>query len=339
MSIELKNCPGTLAKGSSTYSATALRHVFDGKKVSHILPQAAPQTNAEDDAVFIENRKHISMSGVQEKMSYTQHKNKLALTLEGEQGTHILKPIPRDLKNVEYVPANEHLTMQIASQVYGIPTAANALIFFKTGEPAYITKRFDVKPDGTKLAKEDFAALAGMTEENAGKHFKYDSSYEHIATLIKKYVPASMIALEQFYTLVVFNYLFSNGDAHLKNFALLETPSGDHTLSPAYDLLSTVLHISDGYLALEDGLYDGDMDHPSYSTMGYYCYDDFYDFGLRIGIKETRVFKLLANLLDKEEQVLSLIHRSFLSEELKETYKRAYDSRLRSVRRSVSGKV
>lgn len=338
MSLEIHNCPGTLAPEQKTYTATALRHVFSGKKVSHILPHAAPQTNAEDDAVFIENRKHISISGVQEKMSYTQHKNKLALTQEGEQGTHILKPIPRDLKNVEYVPANEHLTMQIAAQVFGISTAANALIFFNTGEPAYITRRFDVKADGSKLAKEDFAALAGKTEETAGKHFKYDGSYAGIADLIKRYVPASVIVLEQFYTLVAFNYLFSNGDAHLKNFALLETPSGDHTLSPAYDLLSTILHITDGYMALEDALYDGDMEHPSFGTLGFYGYDDFYDFGLTIGLRETRVLKLLDNLLDKEQEVYSLIERSFLSNELKEAYQNAYFSRHKMMTTSISNK-
>jgi serine/threonine-protein kinase HipA len=339
MSVEIKNCPGTLAPEQSTYTTTALRHVFAGKKVSHILPQAAPQTNAEDDAVFVENRKHISISGVQEKMSYTQHKNKLTLTIEGEQGTHILKPIPRDLQNIEYVPANEHLTMQIASQVFGITTAANALIFFNTGQPAYITRRFDLKPDGGKLAKEDFAALAGKTEETAGKHFKYDGSYGGIAELIKRYVPASAIVLEQFYTLVVFNYLFSNGDAHLKNFALLETPSGDNTLSPAYDLLSTVLHIDDGILALEDGLYAGDMEHPSFATLGYYGYDDFYDFGLQIGLQESRIKKLLKNLIDKNDNVYSLIERSFLSNELKVKYRKAYISRHKMMTTSVSYKL
>ena len=35
------------------------------------------------------------------------------------------------------MPANEHLTMQIARQVYGIETAENALIFFNDGTPAY----------------------------------------------------------------------------------------------------------------------------------------------------------------------------------------------------------
>ena len=37
--------------------------------------------------------------------------------------------------------------MQIAKQVYGINAAENAIIFFKDGSPAYITKRFDVKPN------------------------------------------------------------------------------------------------------------------------------------------------------------------------------------------------
>src|SRR5690606_38019717 len=83
-----------------------------------------------------------------------------------------LKPIPRDLKKVDQVPANEHLTMQIAKQVYGISVAENAMIFFKGGSPAYITKRFDVKPDAspgsvgrTKWGKEDFATLAGKTKD------------------------------------------------------------------------------------------------------------------------------------------------------------------------------
>jgi serine/threonine-protein kinase HipA len=46
------------------------------------------------------------------------------------------------LKKVDQLPANEHLTIQIAKQVYGITVAKNAVIFFKDGSPAYITKRF-----------------------------------------------------------------------------------------------------------------------------------------------------------------------------------------------------
>ena len=94
--------------------------------------------------------------------------------------------IPRDLKDVNQVPANEHLTMQIARQVYRINTAENALVFFKNGTPAYITKRFDVKEKGGKWGKEDFASLAGKTKDNAGVNFKYEYSYEEIGLLIKR---------------------------------------------------------------------------------------------------------------------------------------------------------
>lgn len=123
------------------------------------------------------------MSGVQEKLSYLLKNNLLSLTQEGEQGTYILKPIPRDLKKVDQVPANEHLTMQIARQVYGINTAANALIFFNDGVPAYITKRLDIKDDSSKWSKEDFASLAGKTRDNAGSNFKYTYSYEEAGLL------------------------------------------------------------------------------------------------------------------------------------------------------------
>jgi len=50
-------------------------------------------------------------------------KNKLRLTNAGEQGSYILKPVPRDIMKVNQVPANEHLTMQIAKQVYGKETS------------------------------------------------------------------------------------------------------------------------------------------------------------------------------------------------------------------------
>ena len=105
---EIKYCPGTLKEGFDTYSPSTLRNVFDGKKVSHILPYDAPKKNEEANEQFMENRNRLSISGVQEKLSIIQDKNKLRLTKEGEQGTHILKPIPIDLRKVEDVPANEH---------------------------------------------------------------------------------------------------------------------------------------------------------------------------------------------------------------------------------------
>jgi len=331
---ELKYCPGTLAEGYTTYSPRCLRNLFNGKKVNHVLPYEQPQKSEEIAELFMENRKRISISGVQEKLSFLLDKNILRLTHEGEQGTYILKPIPTDLKKVDQVPANEHLTMQIAKQVYGLNTAENAIIFFKNGSPAYITKRFDVKkearlPDGKggKWGKEDFATLAGKSKDNAGANFKYEYSYEEIGILIQKYVPAWRVEIEKYFSLLVFNFLFSNGDAHLKNFSLLESSKGDYLLSPAYDLINTRLHVEDSDFALDKGLFADDFKSEEYKKSGHPSKNDFIEFANRIGVIETRIEKLLNPFLEKQPFVETLLSHSFLSEANKRGYLLMYSTR------------
>jgi serine/threonine-protein kinase HipA len=324
---ELKYCPGTLAEGYNTYTSSCLRNVFNNKKVSHILPYEQPQLDEAVAEMFMENRKRISISGVQEKISLLLEKNQLRLTKEGESGTYILKPIPRDFKKVEQVPANEHLTMQIAAQVYGIKTAANAMIFFKNGTPAYITKRFDVKPDGSKWGKEDFASLAGKTKDNAGGNFKYNYNYEELGSLIQKYVPSWRIEIEKYFSLVIFNYLFSNGDAHLKNFSLLETAAGDYTLSPAYDLINTRLHVDDTDFALDKGLFADSFKSEKSIITGHAHKTDFIEFGKRIGVGKKRIEKLIIPFLEKQSKVELLINHSFLNEPCKRAYLLNYNTK------------
>lgn len=330
---EITYCPSTLAEGFNTYSPTALKRVFYGRKVNHVIPYSGT-----DSELFMENRKRLAISGVQEKVSLVLDKNKLRLAKEGEQGTYILKPIPRDLKKVNQVPVNEHLTMQIARQVYGINTAENALIFSQNGDPAYITKRFDVKEDGSKLGKEDFASLAGQTAETNGRNFKYDYSYEQMADLIKQFVPAFRVEMEKFYTLVLFNYMFGNGDAHLKNFSLLETPHRDYKLSPAYDLINTRVHMDDAVMALKDGLFKDFEKTDSFKANSSYTYDDFYKFGHRIGLLESRMKKILQNFMVEQQEVHSLIRRSYLNEEMKKEYTAVYLDRLKTINYSNKGK-
>ena len=318
---KLQICPGTLKDGFSTYSPGCRKKVFFNKKVDHILPYKSPDQSEDDNEKFIENRKRISISGVQEKLSLTLNRNKLKLTEKGEQGRYILKPIPRDLKLVSQVPANEHLTMQLANQIYSINTAANALIFFQTGEQAYITKRFDIKKDDSKWGKEDFASLAGRTKDSHGDGYKYENfSYQEVAELIEKHVGAYLIEIEKFYKLIIFNYLFSNGDAHLKNFSLLETSAGDYILSPAYDLLNTRIHVADTFFALKNGLLkDASVRNPTGK--------DFLEFGITIGIKENRVEKIYNSFLDHKAEVHSMIHKSFMNEKAKKGYTIQYNTR------------
>lgn len=323
---EITHCPGTLQPGYDTYSRKCLRKVFQGKKVSPFLPYESPKTNPVTDELFTENRQRISISGVQEKFSVIQEKNQLRLIQAGEQGTHILKPVPDVGKNADQMPANEHLTMQIADQVFGIETASNALIFFKNGEPAYITRRFDVNDNGSKRAQEDFASLAGRTPETHGEHYKYLGSYLELFQLMKTYVPAYPIESVKLYKLLVFNYLFSNGDAHLKNFSLVETQLGDFRLSPAYDLLNSRIHIDDRDFALEEGLV------PKNIARGKVL-NQFLQLADLADIKKSQTEKIFSLLLSKEEEVERLISASFLNERTRRNYLQAYQTRLRKLKR------
>ena len=329
--MEITNCPGLLSEGFSQYSPLFLRRMFDGKKVSQVLPYNAPEVDEEDQQKFMQNQKRISISGVQEKYSVILNRNILQLTEEKEQGTYILKPKPHGLQRTSMVPANEHLTMQIAAQIYQIQTAENGIVFFTNNEPAYITKRFDIDANGLKLGMEDFASLAGKTEENAGKNFKYNYSYEGISELIRKYVGAWKIEIEKYYKLVIFNFLFSNGDAHLKNFSLLETINGDYVLSPAYDLLDTRIHVSEeSPFALDDDLFKEwnwskcRIENPDH----YPCKEDFIEFGKTIEISERRITKILATFLQEQPVVKNLIDRSFLDKGTKILYRHHYQERL-----------
>ena len=88
--------------------------------------------------------KSIAVTGVQPKLSLTVEKiagepKASRFTIVGLWGEYILKPPTEEFMNL---PENEDLTMHL-SEVFGINTAAHSLIRLKSGELAYITKRFD----------------------------------------------------------------------------------------------------------------------------------------------------------------------------------------------------
>jgi len=319
---EIKYCPGTLATGFETYSKACLNRMFQGKKVHHVLPYYSPMSNTETDTLFEENSLRLSISGVQEKFSVVLEKNKLRLANDGERGAYILKPIPGTGKGPDQMPANEHLTMQIARQVYGIETAENALIFFKNGAHAYITKRFDVNNDGTKIAQEDFASLAGRTPQTHGEHYKYSGNYLGLFQIMQANVPAYTLEAPKLLKLLMFNYLFSNGDAHFKNFSLLETPMGDHRLSPAYDLLNSHIHVDDKDFALEDGLLPKNLARGKISQQ-------FNLLAQQAGINEKTFNNLLSLMLSQSAKVEKLTFSSYLNESTKRSYWQTYQRRLR----------
>jgi serine/threonine-protein kinase HipA len=319
-------CLGCYKEVKEGYCLDCRKLLFNGEKVSHYLPFDPP--NDENIAFFQSFSKRFSISGVQLKYALKLEKKNLVLT--DSNGQYILKPIPtaKQFAYLEAIPENEHLTMQIARQIFKIPVAANALIHFKDGTPAYVTKRFDVQPNGGKFLQEDFAQLSGKTSSTHGENFKYDGSYADIAKLIQQFVPASILATEQFYTLVVFNYIFSNGDAHLKNFSLIRNENGEYQLSPAYDLLCSVIH-SPGESDTALQLFEKDHEAVFFSKHGYYGRMDFLELAKQIDIMPNRAEKILQRFENKKDKVINLIDQSFLSDHIKTIYLNNFQEKLR----------
>jgi serine/threonine-protein kinase HipA len=321
-------CPGCyriFKRNIEGYCPLCRQELFDGSKVSPALPFDMPR--GDNLPVFQEQTKRLSISGVQLKYSLKREGRELQLTEKG--GEYILKPYPLgQIQRPEITPENEHLTMQIAAQVFGISTAANGLIFFKDGATAYLTRRFDRLEDGSKSLQEDMAQLSGRSRQSHGENFKYDGTYEDIGSLIKQYVAASMPALENFFRIVIFNYLFANGDAHLKNFSLIRTSMGDYTLSPAYDMLNTGLHSpneSDTALSL----YAGDIDFPFYSAYGCYGQENFRELAKRLGLLPQRVQRILTLMCSRSAGVEAMVADSFFPDDIKDLYAKSYHERVK----------
>ncbi|WP_439554915.1 HipA domain-containing protein [Dyadobacter sp.] len=310
-------CAACYRESKYDFCPKCSKRLFDGIRIAAHLSYAAPKPDNLPD--YLKHTTRLSISGVQ--LKYSLRREEKALVLTENQGEYIVKPVPpsTQLAAIEDAPENEHLTMQIAEQVFKIRTAANALIYFDDGKPAYITRRFDLKTDGKKYQQEDFAQLLNRTTASNGQNYKYDATYEEIGTLIRKYVAAAPPALEALFRLVVFNYIVGNGDAHLKNFSLIQHESGEYRLTPAYDLMSTKLHTPyETDIALE--LYEGCLDTEFYAANGYYGRPDFIDFAQRLGIAEKRATGILDTFIDLESQAMKFIAGSRLSEESKSNY-------------------
>ena len=122
--------------------------------------------------------------------------------------------------------------------------------------------------------------------------------------------------------------VFANGDAHLKNFSLQQTPGGDYLLAPAYDLLNTSIHVADEDFALRGGLIPEAEYSDVYARTGHPCRADFETFGRRIGVLPKKMMTILDMFSQEQAEVYTLIDRSFLDEKVRRMYKRSYQERL-----------
>lgn len=278
------------------------------------LPSIAQGTN--------QNTRRISISGAQAKYSLRIKSKELEPT--DNNGTYILKPATNmQFRLFADMPANEHITMQMAKQIFKLNVAESALLQFTTGEYTYLTKRFDIRNDGSKILQEDLAQTAGLSSDANGSNFKYESlSYEEIADILKLHVSASPIAIEQFFKVLLFNYLVCNGDAHIKNFSIYcPHQDGVYELTPAYDLINTSLHADDFRTALDLFKDEENYNGKFFKDNGFYGASDFLEFARRIGIVEKRAKKFILDITAHIPEMDEMLDKSFLSDEAKVQYK------------------
>lgn len=288
------------------------------------LPSIAQGTN--------QNTRRISISGAQAKYSLRIVSKELEPT--DNNGTYILKPATNmQFRLFTDMPANEHITMQMAKQIFKLNVAESALLQFTTGEYTYLTKRFDIRNDGSKILQEDLAQTAGLSSDANGSNFKYESlSYEEIAYILKQHVSASPIAIEQFFKVLLFNYLVCNGDAHIKNFSIYSPhQDGVYELTPAYDLINTSLH-ADGFRTALDLFKDEEnYNGKFFKDNGFYGASDFLEFARRIGIVEKRAQKFIRDITAHIPEMDEMLDKSFLSDGAKVLYKERIRDRAKAL--------
>jgi serine/threonine-protein kinase HipA len=254
----------------------------------------------------------VVLTGVQPKLSIElskEKKGKNRLTIVGIWGNYILKP---PFARFPEMPEVEDLTMHLA-ELTGIKTAEHSLIRLKSGELAYISKRFD-RLKSSKLHMEDMAQITEMLTER-----KYSGSMEKVGKAILKYSDYSGNDAIRFFELTLFCFITGNADMHLKNFSLLKNLDKEVTLSPAYDLLSTKILMPEDKEELALTL-NGKKNNLRKK--------DFVILADKLGIDSKVVESIYKKLVSSINEFNEMINISFLKAETKILYKELIDHRL-----------
>lgn len=261
-------------------------------------------------------RAQTSLTGVQPKLSLNlnKHDGCNRLTIVGLWGDYIFKP---QTESYPQLPENEDLTMHLA-EAAKIKVVPHCLIRLVDGELGYITKRIDRGENGEKIDMEDMCQLTLHPTE-----YKYKSSHEQIAKAIVQYSSTPKLDLVNYMQLVLFCFVTGNNDMHLKNFSLYQ-PFKGYQLSPAYDLLN---------VAIANPKDKEELALPLSGRKTKLRLGDFLNAAKTMGLDEKVVSRLIGGLQKALPQWLTLIHCSFLDEEMKKAYENLIVARLARLQR------
>jgi serine/threonine-protein kinase HipA len=224
-------CYGPLTQNEIDFHSACCKKIF-----GQSTPPELPYTEDQMEQLALQVVKsQITLTGVQAKLSLeltpSEKGEGKRFTIVGLWGDYILKP---PTKKFSQLPEVEDVTMHLGT-IAKIKMVPHSLIRLQSGNLAYITKRID-RIKGQKLLMEDMCQLTERMTEN-----KYHGSYEQIAKVLLKHSANPGLDLVNFFEQVLFSFLTGNADMHLKNFSIINTQEQGNVLSPAYDMVATVI--------------------------------------------------------------------------------------------------
>jgi len=146
-----------------------------------------------------------------------------------ERGTLTLPSLIVKSGNTEYpnIAVNEFLCMSIAKTA-GLRTPD---FWITDDHQLFVMRRFDFSDTHSRLGMEDFSVLTGKSGDR-----KYEARYESLLRAAILYE----VDVNEMYTQIILSLVVGNGNAHLKNFAILyDDVTGPYELSPIYDVVCT----------------------------------------------------------------------------------------------------
>jgi serine/threonine-protein kinase HipA len=201
----------------------------------------------------------FSLAGAQLKASVFRDERGMTVPIKGTAGNFILK-FPDGRAGNHQVPEAEHAAMKFARHV-GIDTAAVFLedaanvsgleeVAAENPGSSLLVERFDRLASGSRVHTEEVAQVLDIP--TARENAKYrEANFETIAIFIAAHTGIATIG--EVVDRIAFNILIGNGDAHLKNWAFIYRDGNTPILSPAYDIVPTVLYVRQDDLGLNIG--------------------------------------------------------------------------------------
>jgi len=150
---------------------------------------------------------------------------------------------------------------------------------------------------------------------------KYKSSMEKIGKALNSYSNNTLLDKILYFELTLFCFLTGNNDMHLKNFSMIESPSG-WVLSPAYDLLNASI------------LNPDDEEELALTLVGKkkkLKWEHFLQLGKGLGLTDRQIKGAFKRIERYTLKAMEWINRSFLSEDMMNVYKKVLEKRYKQL--------